>query len=205
MSSPVEGALAEYSDLVRKYHAALDLVSPTALQHWEDLLGGGVAYAELAAKLSPAPRVVLDLGSGVGLPGVPLAVRMPEAEVWLVERRRRRTAFLNLVVGHLGLDNVTVAGVDVQDLSGPRVDLVTAQAVAPLPDVYALTRHLHADRVWLMSRRGPDWRDEVDALAAATVGSLDAGGSAGIEVEERPLSGHGTLVAVFLAGGLPCP
>src|SRR5947209_3293212 len=56
----------------------------------------------------PQDRVACDLGSGGGLPGVPVALALPELSVTLVEARRLRAAWLELVVAELGLLNATV-------------------------------------------------------------------------------------------------
>jgi 16S rRNA (guanine527-N7)-methyltransferase len=189
--------LERYGQLVERYHSTLDLLSPVALRNWQLLLDEALSYAALLGELAPQAATILDLGSGAGLPGIPVAISTPGAQVHLVERRRRRTAFLNLAVGSLGLTNVTVHGSDVRELAGLKAQVITAQAVAGFSEVYALTRGLHAGQLWLLSRKGPDWRSELAELEEQT-------GRAVIKVVERPLSTRGTLVAVFLAGGLAC-
>jgi 16S rRNA (guanine(527)-N(7))-methyltransferase RsmG len=195
--SDTETQLELYGELVSTYHSTLDLLSPAALRDWKLMLDEALQYSELIAELAPRTENVLDVGSGVGLPAVPIAVAQKGVQVHLVERRRRRTAFLNLVTGRLGLDNATVHGSDVRELAGFKVQVITAQAVASFSEIYSLTRQLHDRDVWLVSRKGPDWRSEVAALEEAT-------GQAVTKAEERPLSTHGRLIAVFLAGGLAC-
>jgi 16S rRNA (guanine527-N7)-methyltransferase len=190
--------LGAYRGLVERYHPTLDLVSDKALADLESLIEDGVRFGELVADLSPAPGVALDVGSGVGLPGVPLALALPETRVLLVERRRRRASFLRIVVAQLGMENAEVFGGDVRDLRRPCVDVVTAQGVASLAEVYRLTERLHGERVWLVSRKGASWRSELGELEAEL-------GTAAIEVREERLSSRGTLVAVLLPGGSACP
>jgi 16S rRNA (guanine527-N7)-methyltransferase len=190
--------LAAYRGLVERYHRTLDLVSDKALADLDSLIEDSVRFGALVAGLSPSPSVALDLGSGVGLPGVPLALALPDARVLLVERRRRRASFLRIAVSQLGLANAEVYAGDVRDLRQPCADVVTAQAVASLAQVYRLTGRLHGERVWLVSRRGAAWRSELVELEA----ELE---SAAIEVREERLSAHGTLVAVLLPGGSACP
>ncbi len=81
--------------------------------------------------VGPRDRDAYDLGSGAGLPGVIVAVAWPELLVTLVESRRRRASFLELVVDRLGLGNVRVEAVRVEDLAEP-VDVCFARAFAPL-------------------------------------------------------------------------
>ena len=78
-------------------------------------------------------RSVADFGSGAGLPAIPLAIALPQLTFTLIERSEKRRAFLSAVVPHLGLDNARV----VEHAGGDRFDLVTARAVAPLPELAA--------------------------------------------------------------------
>ena len=92
------------------------------------------------------PRAtLLDVGSGAGLPGIPLALALPESRVILVERSARRAAFLNHVRRELVLTELTVIGHPLAEAALVQVDVVTWRAVAPLarllPD---LLPHLHA-------------------------------------------------------------
>ncbi len=85
---------------------------------------------------------VLDVGSGAGLPGIPLALALTESRVTLVERSARRAAFLNHARRELALTDLTVIGIPLAEATLPPVDLVTWRAVAPLarllPDLLPL-------------------------------------------------------------------
>lgn len=197
MKQPPTEALLAYRGLVERYHRTLDLLSDEGLGAWDRHVADAVAYASVIGRRAPTARTVVDVGSGVGLPGVVVALSAPDLDIVLVERRRRRVAFLNLVRGSLGLERVRVFDGDVRDLRGVRADVVTAQAVAPFAEIYALTAHLHAPEVWLVSRKGDAWRDEVRRLEAA----CDA---APAEVVEEALEPRGSLVALRLPGGRAC-
>lgn len=99
---------------------------------WDRHLLNSVAIAPL---VPPGARVV-DVGSGAGLPGIPLALVRPDIRVTLLEPLARRVTFLDECVAALGLDTVTVVrgraeeGPTVRSLGG--ADVVTARAVAPL-------------------------------------------------------------------------
>jgi 16S rRNA (guanine527-N7)-methyltransferase len=82
-------------------------------------------------------REALDLGSGAGLPGMVVAVAMPELRVTLVEGRRRRVAFLEYTIETLGLRNAVAIHGRIQDLRA-EVDLCFARALAPLEDAWRL-------------------------------------------------------------------
>lgn len=213
--SPAD-SLQRYRALLERYHSTLDLLSDRGLAEADRLIAEADAYAEVIGKVAPAGRVVLDLGSGAGLPGIVLAVRLPGRKVILTERRRKRASFLTLVTGQLGLDNVEVVQGDVRAVKGLCADVVVAQAVADLSTVVRLTRHLMADEVVLVSRKGPEWRDELAALqlemgAEGEGNDVQSGAGNGAQgeaaitvVAEEALGHRGTLVALRIAGGWAC-
>jgi 16S rRNA (guanine527-N7)-methyltransferase len=96
---------------------------------WDRHLLNCAAIAQLVAPRS----VIADVGSGAGLPGIVLALLLPEASVTLVEPLARRSAFLHECVAGLELTNVSVIRGRGEELAGDiSADVVTARAVAPL-------------------------------------------------------------------------
>ena len=96
----------------------------------------------------PGPRSI-DLGSGAGLPGIVLAMLLPEAEVTLLEPMARRVAFLEECVRSSGSAMPRSGG------AGPRMqagqlagDVVTARAVAPLDQLAGLAMGLTGPAAW---------------------------------------------------------
>jgi 16S rRNA (guanine527-N7)-methyltransferase len=89
----------------------------------------------LVESLSLAPYVrgpsVADIGSGAGLPGLPLAIDLPTFNFTLIESRRKRVSFLRQVGASLGIENLAVAHGRVESLALPRFATVLARAVAP--------------------------------------------------------------------------
>jgi 16S rRNA (guanine527-N7)-methyltransferase len=85
------------------------------------------------APLLPASGIVLDLGSGAGLPGIVLAMLRPDLPVILVDATRRRVDFLDEAIAELGLDRVSTRWTRAEQLNGQiHVETVVARAVAPL-------------------------------------------------------------------------
>ena len=118
--------LTAYMDLVVKWNRPFNLVSrrdiPRLLErHVLDSLG---AWRHLRGAR------VLDIGSGAGLPGIPLAVSKPQMEFILCDRMERRCRFLKHVVQTLEIQNVEVVHADVTALSDGGFDTITARAVA---------------------------------------------------------------------------
>lgn len=212
---PDDPTLQRYAELISQYHDALDLVSGRGLNELGRMIGEAEAYADLVRDVVGEEVTILDVGSGAGLPGIVLAAKLPRSTVHLVERRRRRGAFLALAVGRLGLENARVWTQDVKELDGVCADVVTAQAVANLAVIAGLTRHLHRDPCYLVSRRGPDWLAELDPLKVVLgVGGAPVGGPEQAAAQdppaiavaaERPLGRGGSLIAVRLGGGQACP
>ncbi len=87
--------------------------------------------AVVTALLSPGESVV-DVGSGAGLPGIPLALAQPECAYVLLEPLLRRATFLSEVVADLGLAHVTVHRARAEEVAGAGYDVAVARAVAPL-------------------------------------------------------------------------
>jgi len=105
---------------------------------WERHLVNSLAIMEWVA---PGSRVV-DVGTGAGLPGIPLAIARGDCRVTLVEPMERRVAFLELCVDRLGLgDRVEVVRARAEECRG-KWDVVTCRAVAPVGRLVEWTGHL---------------------------------------------------------------
>ena len=196
--------LSEYARLLERYHGTLDLVSARGFEDLDRLIEEARAYAAVVSHLAGATPVVVDLGSGAGLPGIVVAAELPGATVHLVERRRRRGAFLEMAVARLGLNNAVVHTTDITKLSAVCADAVTAQAVSSFSAVTRLTRHLHRDPCFLISRRGADWDEEFRDLSEWLSASAEEDSALAV-ADERPLGHDGSLVALRLVGGRACP
>lgn len=195
----------QYKRLIETYHHTLDLMSNTALQTIDDHIGAALVYSRAVAGYATGNDIV-DVGSGVGLPGIVIAATQPEKTIILVERRQRRVSFLRIVISQLRLENVIVFADDVRDLEVQNISLITAQAVADFTSLYCLTRHIHADQVILLSRKGGQWQSELEQLSGVVDVQLTpvTRETNGVVVCEE-LHPHGTLVGVRVPGGRVCP
>jgi 16S rRNA (guanine527-N7)-methyltransferase len=133
MSDPSE-LLRAYARLVREWAPRLDLVSPGDLERFEERhVQDSVRAAPLLDELPDGPCV--DVGSGAGLPGIPLAVARPGRPWRLIEPRKRRAAFLDEVVRELGLGCEVVVKTAQEAARDPALVgahvLATARALAP--------------------------------------------------------------------------
>ena len=135
--------LWEYESLVRDFAPRLDLVSTGDLEsfrlrHIDDSLRA----LPFLQRVEPGP--VADIGSGAGLPGIPLAIADPTRHWVLLEPRRRRAAFLEEVVRTLRLDCevVTATAQDAARTLGEHFSAATARALAPPARALELLRPL---------------------------------------------------------------
>jgi 16S rRNA (guanine527-N7)-methyltransferase len=111
--------------------------------------------------LVPPNATVLDVGSGAGLPGIPLAIARPDLRVTLLDSLLRRTEFLSETVTELGVsDQVSVVRSRAEDYSG-RFDAVVSRAVAPLTKLIDWTMHLVAPDGALLALKGETAGTEV--------------------------------------------
>ncbi|CRK60706.1 rRNA small subunit 7-methylguanosine (m7G) methyltransferase GidB [Alloactinosynnema sp. L-07] len=123
----------QFTELLADHGVERGLIGPREVDRlWDRHILNSAVIAE---RIEPHARVV-DIGSGAGLPGVPLAIARPDLQVVLVEPMARRVAWLDEVVKTLGLTSVTVLRGRAEepaikdDVAG--ADVVTARAVAPL-------------------------------------------------------------------------
>lgn len=118
--------LADYLNLLLQWNRVHNL---TGIRDRRELIDRHLAES-LALELHIAGNAVADIGSGGGLPGIPLAVRLPGHHFTLIESRRKRVSFLRHVASRLGLGNVSVAHGRAESLDLPVFDTVLARAVA---------------------------------------------------------------------------
>lgn len=184
-----------YADLLAGPGVERGLLGPReAPRLWERHLLNCAGLAELLTE----GQVVLDLGSGAGLPGIVLALQRPDVQIVLVEPLLRRATFLTEVVDALGLRSVVVRRNRAEELFGKvEVDVVVARAVAPVDRLAAWALPLLGPGGRLLALKGEQAATELAAagpalrvLGAASssvvdVGSEELGTSARVVVIER--------------------
>jgi 16S rRNA (guanine527-N7)-methyltransferase len=154
--------LLDYIGLLERWNAAYNL---TAVRDPAEMV-----TRHLVDSLAILPYVsgatLADLGSGAGLPGIPLAIAVPERETLLVDSNGKKARFLREAVRRLDLERVRVAESRVEDVAGA-FDCITARAFASLGDMLAWGGHLLApDGRWLaLKGRFPD--DELAGVPEA--------------------------------------
>ncbi|MEO8132421.1 MAG: 16S rRNA (guanine(527)-N(7))-methyltransferase RsmG [Betaproteobacteria bacterium] len=118
---------------------------------------------------SSATKRLLDVGSGAGLPGIPLAIVRHDWEWTLLDSNSKKTAFTQQAIADLQLSNATVATARVEAFGGGPFAAVVSRAFASLADFVEKTRHLLAPGGCWVAMKGSVPEDELMALPANVV------------------------------------
>mgnify|MGYP003320028761 FL=1 len=161
-SAETVGALVEFLSQLSRWARVHNL---TAVTEPEEMIDRHLVESLALRSFLRGARIA-DVGSGGGLPGIPLAIAEPERKFTLIESRGKRAQFLRHVSGVLGLTNVVVEHARVEDLlSTPPFDTVLARAVAPLPELLKLVGHLFAPETILLALTGESFSGETATFA----------------------------------------
>lgn len=147
--------LIRYAEVLEHWQTRINLIGRGTLKDlWRrHMLDSG----QLLPLIPPGARRLIDLGSGAGFPGLVLAI-LGVPEVHLVEADARKCAFLREAVRRVGAVNVTIHNRRIEAMPAESFDVVTARALAPLPDLLTLAqRFAGLGTVYLFPRgRGVD-------------------------------------------------
>ncbi|MBB5913782.1 16S rRNA (guanine527-N7)-methyltransferase [Nocardia transvalensis] len=155
--------------LARQYCAALatagverGLIGPREVPRLWDR---HILNCAVLGELIPSGAAVVDIGSGAGLPGIPLAIARPDLRVTLVEPLLRRTIFLAEFIEEAGLEVTVVRGraeqPDVRKVAGG-ADIVTSRAVAPLAKLAKWSLPLVRDHGRMLALKGSSAAEELE-------------------------------------------
>ena len=134
-----QALLLDYLALLLKWNSAFNL---TAVRDPEEMVSRQILDSLSILNLISGERV-LDVGTGPGLPGIPLAIVRPDVHFTLLDSNGKKTRFVQQAKTALDLPNVDVVNGRVESYrSEERFDTVTARAFAALPKMVDLTSHL---------------------------------------------------------------
>ncbi|MDO9449880.1 MAG: 16S rRNA (guanine(527)-N(7))-methyltransferase RsmG [Rugosibacter sp.] len=156
-----------YLMLLKKWNATYNLTSireesAMLTQHLLDSLSI-LPHLEKSALVA---RRWMDVGSGAGLPGIPLAIACPQIQMALIDSVDKKTAFQRQVKIELGLSNLTILGGRVENQPAAQCDAVISRAFAELADFVSLAGHLLAEGGALYAMKGQLPHEEIARLPA---------------------------------------
>ena len=163
-SASVLQQLGHYLGLLQRWNTAYNLTAVRDAQL--------MVYRHILDSLAIGPHLgggvrCIDVGTGAGLPGIPLAIAYPEREFHLLDSIGKKTRFLFQVKTELGLDNITVHNnrVETFPVDTP-YDVVLSRAFASLIDMVESCMHLCAPEGRFLAMKGLYPEQELDALDA---------------------------------------
>src|SRR5690554_4251735 len=153
--------LLQYLKLLAKWNLAYNL---TAVRDVEEMIP-----RHLLDSLSVAPFIqgerFIDVGTGPGLPGIPLAILFPERQFLLVDSNGKKTRFLTQCKLEMGLPNIEVRQARIEQVQPDWVaDGILSRAFASVADFVHWTRHLMGDHTRLYAMKGQYPDDELSQL-----------------------------------------
>jgi len=143
--------LLDFINLIAKWNKTYNL---TAIRNLDDMVS-----LHLLDSLAILPFItgnkVIDIGTGAGLPGIPLAICSPNIHFTLLDSNAKKTRFVQQAVLELNLTNVTVCHQRVEDfLPEQRFETVLTRAFTNLADIVRLTNHLLTNKGVLLAMKG---------------------------------------------------
>jgi 16S rRNA (guanine527-N7)-methyltransferase len=155
--------LERYLALLEKWNRTYNL---TAIRE-----PGRMVTHHVLDSLAVLPHVrgpnVLDVGSGAGLPGIPLAIASPALAVTLLDSSHKKTAFLQQAIGELALANATVVNARIESWqAGGRFDTIVSRAFADLGEFVSAAARLLTPGGTIAAMKGVHPHDEIERLPA---------------------------------------
>ena len=155
--------LLDFIKLIEKWNKAYNL---TAIRDREEM-----ARLHILDSLAIIPHIegnrIIDIGTGAGLPGIPLAICLPEIDFTLLDSNAKKTRFVQQVVLELKLKNVAVLHSRVENYHPEQAyAAVLTRAFAGLPDIVKLTAHLLGKNGVLLAMKGQNMDAELAQITA---------------------------------------
>jgi 16S rRNA (guanine527-N7)-methyltransferase len=165
-----QSQLLQFAELLQRWNRVHNL---TAIDRPDQLLThhllDSLAAVQTIARRAGGRHIrLLDVGSGGGLPGIPVAIAMPDVDVTLIDKVRKKAAFLLQAKLELQLHNVEVLHGRAEEIRAEPFDIITARALSSLDELVRWTRRLLAPGGWWIAMKGVLPVDEIAALERTT-------------------------------------
>ena len=165
VSDEMVSKLLAFIYLIEKWNKAYNL---TAIRHRKDMVN-----LHLLDSLAILPYLqgshIMDVGTGAGLPGIPLAICRPDIEFQLIDSNAKKTRFVQQAILELKLPNVKVTHSRIEAfILENRFDMVLTRAFASLPEIIDLTQHFLDEKGVLLCMKGQIPQEELQDIKAKT-------------------------------------
>ena len=141
LSVPQQLQLLAFVELLKKWNSTYNL---TALRDEQSVISHHILDSLTLLPYVAEARGLIDVGSGGGMPGIPIAIARPDLPVALLDANSKKTSFLQQAAIELGLNNVQVITGRVEAMVGEQFDVITSRAFAELSDFVSITQQLMA-------------------------------------------------------------
>lgn len=155
----------QYKTLLEKWNKVHNLTGAKTLQQIDEFIVDAITPINFLPPINKA----MDIGTGAGFPGMILAIAMPATRFTLVEPLSKRASFLQFVKADLGLDNVEVKAVRVEQLPSEPYDLITSRAVTDTDMLLKLSEPFCTEGTLLLFYKGEKVYDEVNESLDYTI------------------------------------
>jgi 16S rRNA (guanine527-N7)-methyltransferase len=187
-----------YEELLATDGVTRGLIGP---RETERLWDRHLVNCAVVAELLPERGLLVDIGSGAGLPGIVLAMLRPSLEIVLLEPLLRRSVFLEECVAELGLSNATVLRARAEEKAAAhlKADVATARAVAPLDRLAGWAAPLLRPGGELLAIKGKSAAEEIEA-ARGVLSRLGVRSAEVLEAGRGRVVSATTVVRIVLGG-----
>ena len=161
VSRETKEKIEAYKTLVLEWNCKFNLISKSSVEHiWERHILDSV---QLYKYIRPTDKILLDLGSGAGFPGMAIMAEQlnPELSINLVESIGKKTLFLNAVKNELKL-NVNILHDRIENIKMKNVDVITSRALAALSKLLDYSKPFCRTETNLIFPKGEHWADEIE-------------------------------------------
>jgi 16S rRNA (guanine527-N7)-methyltransferase len=142
-------------------------INLTAILDPDEMIGAHVLDSLAVRPFVEGPQVI-DIGTGAGFPGLPLAIADPDINFTLLDGSGKKISFVKHMIGELGLANAIAVKARAEDYApGKRFDTVIARALATVPRLVELSAHLVREDGQLLALKGKYPAEELEPITAS--------------------------------------